>query len=486
MIQPVVVPYNLGDNPPNATLYYGHDCRDVLKQLPADSIHAVITSPPYWGLRDYQVDASIWGGSPECDHQWGAEIPGSSQGGSGTPTDKNNRGENYGRDAARGALCDQCGAWRGCLGLEPTPQMFVDHIVEVFREIRRVLHPSGTAWINLGDSYANDAKWGGSTSGKHAGALHGSTSVGRTKKETLLRPKSLVGIPWRTAFALQADGWILRSDVIWSKPNPLPESVEDRPTKAHEYIFMLAKSGVYFYDCEATKEPFLSRTSPGMKIDLEGTMAKVMAEAEDPSLVDVIYGRYRRTVWDVPCKPYAGAHFAVWPEALVDVMVRASTSNHGVCSQCNAPTDRQILRLGKTTGRYGEFDLIAKAEERGIVNPIRVSLDGETPVSVHITTGWKPTCTCSQPIKRPVILDPFSGSGTTGMVAMAKNRDYIGIDAGCQYLDLAKARIGSYRAVPDADTAPEEGSLLDILGALEDPEGGAILTEEPQDTSDFL
>ncbi len=173
-------------------------CLTVLPTLVEKSVQTCVTSPPYFGLRDY-------------------------------------------------GHADQ-------IGLEKTPEEYVEKLVAVFREVRRVLKNDGTLWLNLGDSYANDGKWGGSTGGLHMRELHGS-SIGRTKRSTGLKPKDLIGIPWRVAFALQDDGWYLRSDIIWSKPNPMPESVEDRPTKAHEYLFLLSKDERYFYDSAAIAEP---------------------------------------------------------------------------------------------------------------------------------------------------------------------------------------------------------------------------------------
>lgn len=175
------------------------DCRDVLPTLPDESVDCCVTSPPYFGLRDY--------------------------------------------------------GHAGQIGLEPTPDEFVAGSVAVFREVRRVLRKDGTLWLNLGDSYANDGKWGGSSGGKHVTALHGDTSIGRGKRTTGLKPKDLIGIPWLVAFALRADGWYLRQDIIWAKPNPMPESVTDRCTKSHEYLFLLSKSPRYYFDADTIAEP---------------------------------------------------------------------------------------------------------------------------------------------------------------------------------------------------------------------------------------
>ncbi|MFH1980211.1 MAG: DNA methyltransferase, partial [Pseudomonadota bacterium] len=178
------------------------------------------------------------GGCP--GHEWGDEIEGKSQSGAlngstldGAPPGKERRPE------WSSQFCIHCHAWLGSLGLEPTPELYLKHLVDIFREIKRVLRKDGTVWLNLGDSYANDTKWGGKTGGKHVSSLHGEP-IGRTKRNTGLKPNDLCGIPWRAALALQADGWWLRSDIIWHKPNPMPESCKDRPTKSHEYVFLLS------------------------------------------------------------------------------------------------------------------------------------------------------------------------------------------------------------------------------------------------------
>jgi DNA modification methylase len=244
------------------------DCREVLKTLPDASVHCCVTSPPYWGLRDYGVDAQI--------------------------------------------------------GLEQTPEEYVASLVAVFREVRRVLRDDGTLWLNLGDSYAGAGAGGGGNRkgnehGQHdamVGSLRGTVPSG-------LKPKDLVGIPWRVAFALQADGWWLRSDIIWHKPNPMPESVTDRPTKSHEYLFLLAKSDRYYYDAEAIAEPAQIEqagrvTGRGKQAYANASSFNGMRPQQDNSGG---YGngsvRNKRDVWTVPTAPYKGAHFATFPPALI-------------------------------------------------------------------------------------------------------------------------------------------------------------------------
>jgi len=226
---------------------------------------------------------------------------------------------------AHNSPCGKCGAIKTDrqIGLESSPGEYVDKMVSVFAEVRRVLREDGTLWLNLGDSYANDGKWGGRTGGKHAAALHASP-IGRNKKHTGLKPKDLIGIPWRVALALQDDGWYLRSDIVWSKPNPMPESVNDRPTKSHEYIFLLAKSERYYYDSEAVKEPAIGKPSGNTLRKHRPTQQSVLRGNQCGS-VPWVGGetRNRRSVWTVTTIPFRGAHFATFPPQLITPCILA-------------------------------------------------------------------------------------------------------------------------------------------------------------------
>lgn len=252
------------------------DCRDMLKTLPEQSVHCCVTSPPYFGLRDYGVDGQI--------------------------------------------------------GMEPTPDEFVAELVAVFREVRRVLRDDGTLWLNLGDSYANDGKWGGSSGGKHVAALHGDTGVGRGKRETGMKPKDLIGIPWRVAFALQADGWWLRQDIIWHKPNPMPESVTDRCTKAHEYVFLLSKSERYHFDAQAIAEP---SAYPGdnraERPDTRKAVDPMCMDGGSRARTGKPTGdtRNKRSVWTITTKPFAEAHFATMAPDLAETCIKAGCPDGG-------------------------------------------------------------------------------------------------------------------------------------------------------------
>ena len=269
---------------------------DKLQEIDIESVQCVVTSPPYWGLRNYQMDDQI--------------------------------------------------------GLEDTPEAFIDNMVKVFSEIKRVLKNDGTVWLNLGDSYNSQ------------------------------KPKNLVGIPWRVALALQADGWYLRQDIIWHKPNPMPESVQDRCTKSHEYIFLLSKSANYFYDADAIREPIVSGPSDIKKMNekldrynakhLNGSYPLHSANKNTnigrKRAVGSIEGRNKRSVWTITTKPYKEAHFAVFPPKLPELCIKAGSS---------------------------EGDMV---------------------------------------------LDPFFGSGTTGWVAQRLGRKWIGIELNPEYIKIAEKR----------------------------------------------
>jgi DNA modification methylase len=292
-------------------------------------VQIVVTSPPYWGLRDYGLPPLIWGGDAACVHEWGyAQIANDGVKTRWTHNPESLRDQTPGREAAH--TCLHCHAWRGCLGLEPTPELYVEHLVTVFREVRRVLRDDGTLWLNLGDSYATSVRGeGGTERGLHADR--------RTRYDLNqhfaplhvrhgLKPKDLVGIPWRVAFALQADGWYLRADIIWAKPNPMPESVTDRPTKAHEYLFLLAKSERYYYDAEAIKESLAPSTVDDprqwdpdyQEIRIRNRGGRTDGFTSGSSLLKASGNRRnRRSVWTIATQPFSEAHFATFPLELV-------------------------------------------------------------------------------------------------------------------------------------------------------------------------
>ena len=246
------------------------DVGEVLGRLPDESIQCVVTSPPYWGLRDYGLPPILWGGDSSCRHSWAKLPPRRKR----SPDDVRNPGSlQAAHPGANIELrptegCVRCGGWIGQLGLEPTPELYVDHIAAVFDQVRRVLRSDGTLWLNLGDTFHTDSPvrrssaeafspdWDLSQTRSRGGARRSASRHGQ------LKPKDLAGIPWRVAFELQRRGWWLRSDCVWAKRNPMPESVVDRPTRSHEYVFLLTKSKRYFYDGEAVREPVSGGAHP--------------------------------------------------------------------------------------------------------------------------------------------------------------------------------------------------------------------------------
>jgi len=303
--------------------------------------------------------------------------------------------------------------------------------------------------LNLGDSYAGTSQTGGlDVSGLLGYGNSGTRSPVDThapKRQTppALKPKDLVGIPWRAAYALQADGWYLRSDVIWAKPNPMPESVRDRPTKAHEYVFLLSKGPMYFWDQEAVREG-----GPWKPGGYAGNPARAIAMGRKPSGNEAPgakpegseAGRNLRTVWTIATQPYPGAHFAVWPSALAERCIRAGSSPHGACSECGAPWVRQCERV--STGKRYSVGKSLEKNKAGLATGFSGYDDGSSCPEFR-TTGWAPSCTHDAARRPCVVLDPFSGAGTTGLVAARLGRDYIGIEQSAEYARLSRQRIVS-------------------------------------------
>jgi DNA modification methylase len=253
------------------------NCLETLSSLEEKSVNTCVTSPPYWGLRDYGTD-------------------------------------------------DQ-------LGLEETPEKFVENLVNVFREVRRVLRDDGTVWLNLGDSYAGpkgNNRGEGAGGGQERGELLGFDNI-KTKVPKGLKQKDLVGIPWRVAFALQADGWYLRQDIIWHKPNPMPESVTDRCTKAHEYIFLLSKSPKYYYDNEAIKEDSAESSKDRLKQDIKNQKGSSRVPGKTNGAMNAVGSekRNKRSVWSVVTQPYSEAHFATYPPELIKPCILAGCPEGG-------------------------------------------------------------------------------------------------------------------------------------------------------------
>ena len=293
------------------------DVRESLRALPDASVQCVVTSPPYWGLRDYGT-ASWEGGDPACDHavRRDPKVASSTLSGGKATTGHQCEGHRV--------ACPRCGARRvdAQIGMEPTPAAYVETMRALFAEIRRVLRDDGTVWLNLGDSYAATTKGSGGKGKSRLGPKRDLQNMDHQRFAPRrfdhdVKPKDLIGIPWRVAFALQDDGWWLRSDIVWSKPNPMPESVTDRPTRAHEYVFLLAKSARYFYGAEAIREPGTGRASGSVAPDKSGAADGFEIRAGFHKVGDVQWHeRNARSVWTITPEPFKGAHFATMPPEL--------------------------------------------------------------------------------------------------------------------------------------------------------------------------
>ncbi|MCK4240859.1 MAG: site-specific DNA-methyltransferase [Candidatus Atribacteria bacterium] len=473
------------------TEYHGHT-PDVLKEMPPESVHCIVTSIPYWGLRDYQLKPQIWAGDMDCPHKWGDELPRAhkTDGNVGVPPEWQRPSRAAQEYKTSGQFCQLCGAWRGSLGLEPTAELYIQHIVQIWRELKRVLRKDGTCWLNIGDSYASGKgncfnPGGGENSlgipRKESGAHPLSRGNISDLKKSGLKPKDLCLIPSRVALALQADGWWLRSDIIWAKPNPMPESVTDRPTNSYEHIFLLTKSAKYFYDQDAVREiytePLNRYGGPSKKLtdNLKGKDNPYNSAHRERDMRPNPTGRNLRNIWTIATEPTPEAHFATFPTKLAETCIKAGTSEKGCCSKCGAPWVRIMEK---------EFipqqDVSLERGMKGAAGQKSMdksnSWDGFPRGSTKSKTiGWKPSCECKKadiiidghtleeqiklglpakeginlndsPISIPcTVLDPFSGSGKALIVAKKLGRKAIGIDLKQEYLDMPLDKLAQER-----------------------------------------
>jgi len=441
------------------------DVLDHLKGLPDCSVQCVVTSPPYWGLRDYGT-AKWEGGDPDCKHN-----PQKPDGG-----ERADRSLPLGRGGIYKDTCGKCGAVRidNQIGLEKTPEEYTQKMVVVFREVKRVLRDDGTLWLNLGDSYVGGGRGGkeqcGGGSFEESRYDNGMKIGLPTGKIDGLKPKDLVGIPWRVAFALQADGWYLRSDIIWSKPNPMPESVTDRPTKAHEYVFLMTKSARYYYDADAIREkggdPIGTHRGGSLIKAAKGEIGDPFVSCQNHSggIESLLSSgtRNRRTVWEIATQPTPDAHFATFPEALVEPCIKAGTSERGCCAVCGAPWERIVEKGEPLESQKKACGADSEGGYNGISWKYENFLHGKTgfshekenkqqnasDVKRRILDGmkerissWQPTCKCNADTVPCVVLDPFGGSGTTAKVSRRLKRSCILIELNPAYIKITRGKL---------------------------------------------
>lgn len=405
------------------------DALTVLKGLADECIHCAVTSPPYYGLRNYGVDGQI--------------------------------------------------------GLEETPEQYVQKLVEIFHEVKRVLRSDGTFWLNIGDSYAGSGKGPSNSISRPCQCMSDGSLAGGAAPTSWMKipesckPKDLIGIPWMLAFALRADGWYLRADIPWVKRNSMPSSVRDRPASSIEHVFLFSKSRTYYYDYVATMQPssesynkdkrprgnIRQTVNANSKYPDEGQFKKqdgvgsntytgFNARYEDPGTglrfmrdSDFFFRTWQGLLHNENGEPismvvnprgYKGAHFACFPVQLVEPMILAGTSEKGVCPECGAPWVRVTEKGEFTCQSWGEHPKIQEAV--GGVGATSCFKSGGT--QEILTTGWKPSCFCSLQDPIPaVVLDPFSGSGATGVACQWHNRDYVGIELKQDYCNLQHQRL---------------------------------------------
>ena len=480
----------------NHITIYNKDCRDM-SEIADNSIQCVVTSPPYWGLRKYSGDQElIWGGDKDCEHRWvDSSIPKS--GGVGdyeVGRVGNAKARSGSHEAKTSNTCSLCGAWKGSFGLEPTPELYIQHSVEIMREVKRVLRKDGVVWWNIGDSYNGSTP---NQSGQH-GYKDGRSN--RDKRFSVggvvgLKPKDMCLIPQRLAIAFQEDGWWIRSDIIWSKPNPMPESVTDRPTNSYEHILMLTQSGTsqywthrdedgvrtqpqpdyrwshketdreisikpegwtpkhkmgwdrinlwqghdYYFDQEAVREPAQDWGTRDRSNFRGGTEDPLLKHHGLTDANNAETGRNLRDVWEITTQPYPEAHFATFPKTIPELCIKAGTSEKGCCSKCGAPWERVVERKRMTRPE------LPKGDSRYSPNVYDgaygdINGKGDAGYTETQTLGWRPTCKCNAEVVPCVALDPFLGSGTTAWVAKKLNRKCIGYELSEEYCGLARER----------------------------------------------
>lgn len=447
---------------------------DVAKQIPDASVHCCVTSPPYYGLRAYGTEPQVWlepsnqllqdEGLFNCEHTWipikqykdswrRGEVSADHHSGR-TPTQRNRTPQELhdGRWTCT-EYCESCNAWRGELGQEPSPALYIAHLVQIFSEVWRVLRTDGTLWVNIGDAHYNyrpgkhdDARAQGYNRETNGSARDiPSFTAKRGYKIPGLKEKDLIGLPWMLAFAMRDWGWYWRSEIHWSKPNPLSESVEDRPTKSHEAILMFTKREKYFYDKWAITELPTGNAHPRFGKNGNGTNAKGMdpQSRNNASFMAGTAGtlapggRNKRTIWTMNLQGYADKHFAAFAEELPTTCIKAGTSEVGCCRACAAPWKRIVLKPEKAC--YANETLENRWRRAAALRGIDIdnAVTGES-----ITLGWQRQCACYSGAPVPcAVLDPFLGRGTTGVVAVRFGRNFVGAELNGKYIKMIRRNL---------------------------------------------
>jgi DNA modification methylase len=497
------------------------DVVETLEAMPASSVHCVVTSPPYYGLRDYGEDVeSIFSGDPDCEHDWSVEqMP--AQGGENTDDNPPNTGADEttqesrirGGDGIESDRCRVCGAWRGQLGLEPTLDQFVSNLVTIGEALHRVLREDGSWWLNLGDSFAGS--WGAQSKNETENNLTQHDHPDKNPaRNGVLRRKNKMLVPHRVAIALQDAGWVVRSDAVWAKPNPMPHPVKDRLHEHKEFLFHLTPEPDYWFDLDAIREPHKAASFDRAEknyhtsaIGMEHTPRDIKPEHVRMNKEDALHpnGKNPGDVFEVSVKPFADAHFAVYPPELCEPPIKASCPPE-VCADCGTPYERRheetylwerdveaISRpqSRRALERFEDSDLTVEHLEaartvgfgdgdhgdasqgsrdrvddrtRQLADEAKEVLGGYFREFVaspeRDPTGWEQTCGCETDRVDPgIILDPFAGAGTTCLVAKRLGRRFVGIDLNPDYVAMAQKRVGVTVDEPSRirDNATEHG-----------------------------
>ncbi len=465
------------------------DCLEVMKKMPNECVDMVMTSPPYWGLRDYGIK-QIFRGDKDCEHEWGNQLSHPKQekrtikqlrSSSGLSW---NRGENASifkwqeySPKNQGNFCLKCQAWKGQLGLEPTPELYIEHLTAIFNEAKRVLKKEATLWLNIGDTYGGS---GGAGGDYNKGGLR--EGQPRFKQgEARLQPKCLCMIPERLALSLIQNGWILRNKIIWFKPNSMPSSVKDRFSNRWEHVFLFSKSKKYYFDLDAVREPHKydgrkdtlykggpkdmqigkherwpnpAGKNPGDVINAERKWDEVPGQItqsiardhggwyrkDGSPIVDFDKGKNPGDFWNINTQPFPEAHFAVFPETLCEKPIKAGCPEE-VCKKCGKARERMIEKedTGMTQKMPDYWDS-KKGSHNRIHREGREKGKNGIPIMINKTIGWT-SCGCNVGFNPGIVLDPFVGAGTVGVVAKKLGRQFILIDIKKEYCEMAEKRI---------------------------------------------
>jgi len=430
---------------------------EVLKLFPSDFADTCITSPPYYGLRNYETKNVIWditNCDTKCEHNWEYYKTRGISGGTNTDKLKTKGQDNYQIvNPTENAFCTKCGAWWGELGQEPTVELFVKHLADIFDEVKRVLKPTGSFFLNISDSYMGGGK----------------------PKQKNIRNKSLMGVPEKIMIELINRGWILRNKVIWQKPNPVPESMVDRFTRSWEYIYFFTKNEDYYFEQQLEKALYEDNRPSGMErngeqyrrkvnrtlTQKEKTITKNVAASsfvghsggfdENGNFMGIPGLRNVRDIWNIKTQPFVSArygdfdsdHFASYPEELVKVPI-SSTTPKQICSNCGNYRLKGYTKIGESS--YENMigvDTSKFRSEQGIKQNMRADRECyERPVIETYTE-----CGCDNPTytESGIVIDPFHGTGTTSIEALRQGVNYIGIELNKQYVDISEARIDTFK-----------------------------------------